>query len=229
MHAGLNLTKAKPRKDGKRPDVTFMAHDPGLLAILPEDLRSVCNCYLTHRAGISKEVADDIRLSVTSGNFSQTAKKLRKKYMTAHYQKLRDYSSFLKYATRHTLLGFHPSYLQPGRDALVDLPTRIPPTPSVDYLIRLYLDNHDFVKQRQLGLKMFSSLPIRFLKFDHTFKSADKWRGPDGEQVAEAIAIALNEYSQVVGYYMVKSTSLDDLEFPISLLSQRCLALANEV
>jgi hypothetical protein len=194
--------------------LTINAHDARVLEQLPLHLQAEFPAQLTHRSGISRQLADTMRSLVQNSVGPKRIAKLLREWHTLHHDRLE-----LQYlnSLHHRLLNptvwdaFSNSAQEPF-STFSDITKYAGFVPSATYLRLAYTSLIE--ELRPLIEKQIMLLDGRILKGDHSFKLVKHLSKVEGSPVFTALYTLCNEYEEIRMQVLVPSKAVAHLEVP---------------
>lgn len=220
-----------PRTNQKFQSTRFTAHDKGVLEQLPDVLKNTFPYIVTHRAAITKAMMGSLSTMVVSpASFSQWAATVREAHAEHILSKNEALISLYESKKEAGCLILASSRQQPAANIQ---PPAVQPlcatvsTPGPGYFTNVYLHGVDEVLRRQNYQRLMRLTHSPVWRFDHCHKPAKTIRLASGARASEGTAILVGSHMQVMGFWNVASTKLDELATVLQLVRKRCQELGS--
>jgi len=206
------------KKKGEQP-YCFMGYAPDVIARAPETVqlwwRDV-GVRCTFRSAMSWEIIDDTIRSISHGSsLSAVRKQTLERYKEQHKQQEQLWISYVKDMSRQPSAAapvvkepFYPfGSAEYGGSCF-----------SVSYLVMAFIETvESYLDYYSRKIQMIDGL---HLKCDHSFKIT-KRICMDGERVFEAMFTIMNEYGQIVAYWLTEGSDLKEVRENLLALAKR--------
>ena len=206
--------RVNPRTGERAASTSFTAHDKDVLQQLPMILRNEFPFVVTHRAAIPRTLMDSCStLVVSPASFSQWAATVKEHHALRLLQKNEDIAC---------LVGLMKK--AGSADPALRTATLLEPhvnTPGPGYFINIYLHGVDEVRRRQHYKQLMQLTHSVVWRSDHCHKPPKTIRTATGAKASEGTGFLVGSHMQIMGFWNVASTALDELSGVLQLARKR--------
>jgi hypothetical protein len=205
----------------KNCDRKFQGYNEASLSKMPVEVRHEFPAMVNQKSAMDLGSVSIIQRQICNGQSFQDVRKLAREMNYLEYWRRHCQYLHLSVSRRIKKGHFITDRIQPfpefqfRKGASVSYPGVVPPSSHIKKVLTTKLET-----EKDLKVAKMMTLKGRILKGDHTFKIA-KIPFQLMEKVFEASYSVMNEFGQIIGYWMTVSRSLNELREELGLVAKR--------